>query len=145
MRPGTKTTHGPVRGPGVVDHRCTLLVCHMSKTSSDISDFSLKLSVSSLRYLCISYLLSAEYFSMLNDSILDFSFAAQPTNDKLDDFIATINSALQPMFMQIRKGMSEDSGQQYFALVSRTSTVTSLYTAYIWAVDIVVCWWTTCI
>lgn len=57
---------------------------------------------------------------MLNDSILDLSFAAQPTNDKLDDFIATINSALQPMFMQIRKGMSEDNGQQYFALVSRT-------------------------
>lgn len=46
----------------------------------------------------------------------------QPTNDKLDDFIATINSALQPMFMQIRKGMSEDSGQQYFALVNMAET-----------------------
>lgn len=58
---------------------------------------------------------------MLSDSVLDFSVAAQQSNDKLDDFIATINSALQPMFMQIRKGMSEDSGQQYLALVSRTA------------------------
>ncbi|KAJ0050744.1 hypothetical protein NL108_005125, partial [Boleophthalmus pectinirostris] len=38
--------------------------------------------------------------------------------DKLDDFIETINSKLQPMLMQIRKGMSEDNGQQYYALVS---------------------------
>uniref|UniRef100_A0A3Q3JCQ0 Non-structural maintenance of chromosomes element 1 homolog n=1 Tax=Monopterus albus TaxID=43700 RepID=A0A3Q3JCQ0_MONAL len=42
--------------------------------------------------------------------------------DKLDDFIDTINSKLQPMFMQIRKGMSEDSGQQYYALVNMSET-----------------------
>uniref|UniRef100_A0A8D2ZFX0 Non-structural maintenance of chromosomes element 1 homolog n=1 Tax=Scophthalmus maximus TaxID=52904 RepID=A0A8D2ZFX0_SCOMX len=40
----------------------------------------------------------------------------QYARDKLDDFIAAINSKLQPMFMQIRKGMSEDNGQQYYAL-----------------------------
>lgn len=45
--------------------------------------------------------------------------AAQYAPDKLDDFTDTINSKLQPMFMQIRKGMSEDSGQQYYALVSQ--------------------------
>ncbi|XP_078022107.1 non-structural maintenance of chromosomes element 1 homolog isoform X2 [Epinephelus lanceolatus] len=42
--------------------------------------------------------------------------------DKLDDFIDTINSKLQPMFMQIRKGMSEDSGHQYYALVNMAET-----------------------
>ncbi|XP_072240634.1 non-structural maintenance of chromosomes element 1 homolog [Leuresthes tenuis] len=42
--------------------------------------------------------------------------------DKLDDFIDTINSKLQPMFMQIRKGMSEDNGQQYYALVNTAET-----------------------
>ncbi len=42
---------------------------------------------------------------------------AQHSPDKLDDFIDTINSKLQPMFMQIRKGMSEDNGHQHYALV----------------------------
>lgn len=44
--------------------------------------------------------------------------AAQYVPNKLDDFINTINSKLQPLFMQIRKGMSEDSGEQCYALVS---------------------------
>lgn len=38
--------------------------------------------------------------------------------DKLDEFVNIINTQLQPMFMQIRKGMSEEDGQQYYALVS---------------------------
>ncbi|KAF0037626.1 hypothetical protein F2P81_010500 [Scophthalmus maximus] len=46
----------------------------------------------------------------------------QYARDKLDDFIAAINSKLQPMFMQIRKGMSEDNGQQYYALVNMAET-----------------------
>ncbi|XP_045902195.1 non-structural maintenance of chromosomes element 1 homolog isoform X1 [Micropterus dolomieu] len=46
----------------------------------------------------------------------------QHAPDKLDDFIETINSKLQPMFMQIRKGMSEDNGQQYYALVNMAET-----------------------
>ncbi|XP_039672120.1 non-structural maintenance of chromosomes element 1 homolog isoform X1 [Perca fluviatilis] len=46
----------------------------------------------------------------------------QHTPDKLDDFIETINSKLQPMFMQIRKGMSEDNGHQFYALVNMAET-----------------------
>ncbi|XP_061588199.1 non-structural maintenance of chromosomes element 1 homolog isoform X1 [Cololabis saira] len=42
--------------------------------------------------------------------------------DKLDDFIDVINSKLQPMFMQIRKGMSEDNGHQYYVLVNMAET-----------------------
>ncbi|XP_039860438.1 non-structural maintenance of chromosomes element 1 homolog isoform X1 [Simochromis diagramma] len=42
--------------------------------------------------------------------------------DKLEDFIDTINSRLQPMFMQIRKGMSENNGLQYYALVNMAET-----------------------
>ncbi|KAM6939529.1 non-structural maintenance of chromosomes element 1 homolog [Xenentodon cancila] len=42
--------------------------------------------------------------------------------DKLDDFIDLINSKLQPMFMQIRKGMSEDNGHQYYVLVNMAET-----------------------
>ncbi|KAM3623987.1 uncharacterized protein V6R79_017775 [Siganus canaliculatus] len=53
---------------------------------------------------------------------LCFLFAAQYIPDKLDDFINTINSHLQPMFMQIRKGMSEDTGRQYYALVNMAET-----------------------
>lgn len=130
----------PISDSEVGDHWSTLSVCHMSKTSSDISDFSLKLvlSFSSLQYLHLlpfinRILFHAEWFNSWF-----FLFAAQPTNDKLDDFIATINSMLQPMFMQIRKGMSEDNGQQYFALVSRTSLWPAcIQYIYIWPVDVV--------
>ncbi|XP_008315729.1 non-structural maintenance of chromosomes element 1 homolog isoform X1 [Cynoglossus semilaevis] len=42
--------------------------------------------------------------------------------DQLDNFINAINSKLQPLFMQIRKGMSEESGQQHYALVNMAET-----------------------
>ncbi|XP_061889590.1 non-structural maintenance of chromosomes element 1 homolog isoform X1 [Entelurus aequoreus] len=41
---------------------------------------------------------------------------------QLDDYIDTINSHLQPMFMQIRKGMCEESGVQHYALVNMSET-----------------------
>ncbi|XP_072318589.1 non-structural maintenance of chromosomes element 1 homolog [Eucyclogobius newberryi] len=47
---------------------------------------------------------------------------AQCVPDKLDEFIDTINSKLQTMFMQIRKGMSEDNGHQFYALVNMAET-----------------------
>lgn len=57
-------------------------------------------------------------FSMTFRIIHYFLFsAAQYVPHKLDDFINTINSKLQPLFMQIRRGMSEDSGEQCYALV----------------------------
>ncbi|XP_035755840.1 non-structural maintenance of chromosomes element 1 homolog isoform X1 [Egretta garzetta] len=43
-------------------------------------------------------------------------------HDKLDDFISTINSHLQPLFMQIRKGMSEGDGRAHYALVNLAET-----------------------
>ncbi|XP_068763985.1 non-structural maintenance of chromosomes element 1 homolog isoform X1 [Struthio camelus] len=43
-------------------------------------------------------------------------------HDKLDDFINTINIHLQPLFMQIRKGMSEDDGRVRYALVNLAET-----------------------
>ncbi|XP_021266682.1 non-structural maintenance of chromosomes element 1 homolog isoform X1 [Numida meleagris] len=42
--------------------------------------------------------------------------------DKLDDFITTINNQLQPLFMQIRKGMSEVDGKTHYALVNMAET-----------------------
>ncbi|XP_015228108.1 PREDICTED: non-structural maintenance of chromosomes element 1 homolog [Cyprinodon variegatus] len=42
--------------------------------------------------------------------------------DRLEEFIEAINSRLQPMFMQIRKGMSEEDGQQHYALVNTAET-----------------------
>ncbi|XP_041086143.1 non-structural maintenance of chromosomes element 1 homolog isoform X2 [Polyodon spathula] len=42
--------------------------------------------------------------------------------DKLDEFVNIINTHLQPMFMQIRKGMSEEDGQRYYALVNLADT-----------------------
>nr|XP_057913158.1 non-structural maintenance of chromosomes element 1 homolog isoform X2 [Doryrhamphus excisus] len=42
--------------------------------------------------------------------------------DQLDDYIDTINSNLQPLFMQIRKGRCEDRGVQHYALVNMTET-----------------------
>ncbi|KAM4602524.1 non-structural maintenance of chromosomes element 1 homolog [Polymixia lowei] len=47
---------------------------------------------------------------------------AHYAHDRLDEFIDVINSQLQPMFMQIRKGMSEEDGLQYYALVNMTET-----------------------
>lgn len=42
--------------------------------------------------------------------------------ERLNDFIDTINARLQSMFMQIRRGMSEDNGHQYYALVTTAET-----------------------
>ncbi|XP_077381177.1 non-structural maintenance of chromosomes element 1 homolog isoform X1 [Festucalex cinctus] len=42
--------------------------------------------------------------------------------NRLDDFIDIINSNLEPMFMQIRKGVCEDSGLQHYALVNMIET-----------------------
>ncbi|XP_010019843.1 PREDICTED: LOW QUALITY PROTEIN: non-structural maintenance of chromosomes element 1 homolog [Nestor notabilis] len=43
-------------------------------------------------------------------------------HDKLADFISTINRHLQHLFMQIRKGMSEDDGRAHYALVNLAET-----------------------
>ncbi|TRZ04282.1 hypothetical protein DNTS_003231 [Danionella cerebrum] len=42
--------------------------------------------------------------------------------NRLDEFINVINSHLQPLFMHIRKGMSEDNGLEYYALVNTAET-----------------------
>ncbi|KAJ8253651.1 hypothetical protein COCON_G00202630 [Conger conger] len=41
---------------------------------------------------------------------------------QLDEFIDVINAQLQPMFMNIRKGTSEDNGLEYYALVNMAET-----------------------
>ncbi|XP_078520320.1 non-structural maintenance of chromosomes element 1 homolog [Lissotriton helveticus] len=52
-------------------------------------------------------------------------------HDKLDDFINVINAQLQPLFMQIRKGMSEDDGRRHYALVNLAETeVTKMSSDY---------------
>lgn len=59
------------------------------------------------------------------------SYKSHYAADKLDDFVNTINTHLQPMFMQIRKGVSEDSGDQCYALVNMAETeITRLSTDY---------------
>nr|XP_056722520.1 non-structural maintenance of chromosomes element 1 homolog [Euleptes europaea] len=51
--------------------------------------------------------------------------------DKLDDFIHVANLQLQPLFMEIRKGMSEDTGQTCYALVNLAeSEVTRMASDY---------------
>ncbi|XP_037111622.1 non-structural maintenance of chromosomes element 1 homolog isoform X1 [Syngnathus acus] len=51
--------------------------------------------------------------------------------DQLDNYIDTINSNLEPMFMQIRKGMCEESGVQHYALVNMIETdATTMTTDY---------------
>uniref|UniRef100_A0A9J8C0F9 Non-structural maintenance of chromosomes element 1 homolog n=1 Tax=Cyprinus carpio carpio TaxID=630221 RepID=A0A9J8C0F9_CYPCA len=42
--------------------------------------------------------------------------------DRLDDFINVINTQLQPFFMHIRKGMSEEDGLEDYSLVNVTET-----------------------
>ncbi|CAJ1053367.1 non-structural maintenance of chromosomes element 1 homolog [Xyrichtys novacula] len=55
----------------------------------------------------------------------------QHTPGHLDKFIDTINSQLQPLFMQIRKGTSEDTGDQFYALVNMAVTdVTRMSSGY---------------
>ncbi|KAJ8386186.1 hypothetical protein AAFF_G00176100 [Aldrovandia affinis] len=69
--------------------------------------------------------------TMMNGGIMEFSKAKilhrnccedQSAHAQLDEFIDVINTQLQPMFMQIRKGMSEDDGLQYYALVNMAET-----------------------
>lgn len=48
---------------------------------------------------------------------LSLPCAANYNQDRLDEFIDVININLQSMFMHIRKGMSEEDGLQYYALV----------------------------
>ncbi|XP_074138890.1 non-structural maintenance of chromosomes element 1 homolog isoform X2 [Sminthopsis crassicaudata] len=43
-------------------------------------------------------------------------------HDKLDDFIGIINTFLRPLFMEIRKGRSEDNGKIFYALVNLAIT-----------------------
>ncbi|XP_043835596.1 non-structural maintenance of chromosomes element 1 homolog isoform X2 [Dromiciops gliroides] len=38
-------------------------------------------------------------------------------HDKLDDFVGIINTYLRPLFMEIRKGRSEDDGKIFYALM----------------------------
>lgn len=45
------------------------------------------------------------------------SSVAHFSPDRLEEFIDVINANLQPMFMQIRKGTSEEDGTQHYALV----------------------------
>ncbi|XP_055046034.2 non-structural maintenance of chromosomes element 1 homolog isoform X2 [Misgurnus anguillicaudatus] len=47
---------------------------------------------------------------------------AHYAQDRLEEFIEVINSHLQPMFMNIRKGMSEEDGLQYYAMVNMAQT-----------------------
>lgn len=44
-------------------------------------------------------------------------FPVHYMHDKLDDFVAIINTNLQPVFMQIRKGTDENDGKKYYSLV----------------------------
>uniref|UniRef100_A0ABM5F0S7 Non-structural maintenance of chromosomes element 1 homolog n=1 Tax=Pogona vitticeps TaxID=103695 RepID=A0ABM5F0S7_9SAUR len=43
-------------------------------------------------------------------------------HDKLDDFIRVVNGQLRPLSMEIRKGLAEDSGRTYYALVNLAET-----------------------
>lgn len=40
-------------------------------------------------------------------------------HDRLDDFIAVVNAQLQPLFMEIRKGLAEADGRTCYALVTQ--------------------------
>ncbi|XP_036352672.2 non-structural maintenance of chromosomes element 1 homolog [Ochotona princeps] len=42
--------------------------------------------------------------------------------EKLEDFIYTVNSALQSLYMEIKKGVTEDDGRPIYALVNLTTT-----------------------
>ncbi|XP_040829109.1 non-structural maintenance of chromosomes element 1 homolog isoform X2 [Ochotona curzoniae] len=42
--------------------------------------------------------------------------------EKLEDFIYTINSALQSLYMEIKKGVTEDDGRPIYALVNLATT-----------------------
>ncbi|CAI5792486.1 non-structural maintenance of chromosomes element 1 homolog isoform X1 [Podarcis lilfordi] len=46
--------------------------------------------------------------------------------DKLDDFINTLNGQLQPLSLEIRKGVSEENGRTYYALVNLAETEITL-------------------
>lgn len=47
-------------------------------------------------------------------------------HDRLDDFIAALNGQLQPLFMEIRKGMAEANGTTCYVLVSGAGIMNGL-------------------
>ncbi|MEE6498205.1 hypothetical protein FKM82_003007 [Ascaphus truei] len=47
---------------------------------------------------------------------------AHYSHDKLDEFVSVLNKHLQPLFMLVKKGMSEDDGKSYYALVNLADT-----------------------
>lgn len=69
--------------------------------------------LSLVKYLTSYSRLKPHLFIILSSCL----FVANYSPDRLEEFIDVINTNLQPMFMQIRKGMSEDDGAQYYALV----------------------------
>lgn len=58
------------------------------------------------------------YIGILYELRIYLAFLAHYVADRLDDFINIINAHLQSLFMHIRKGMSEEDGLEYYALVS---------------------------
>uniref|UniRef100_A0A8C8VIH3 Non-structural maintenance of chromosomes element 1 homolog n=1 Tax=Pelusios castaneus TaxID=367368 RepID=A0A8C8VIH3_9SAUR len=64
---------------------------------------------------------SPSFFHSPSD-VCDVTSAIYYAHDKLDDFINVVNIHLQPLFMQIRKGRSEDDGRIYYALVNLAET-----------------------
>ncbi|KAJ7305697.1 hypothetical protein JRQ81_010063 [Phrynocephalus forsythii] len=43
-------------------------------------------------------------------------------HDRLDDFVRVVNGQLRPLSMEIRKGLSEESGRTFYALVNLAET-----------------------
>ena len=47
-----------------------------------------------------------------------FIFSEDANPDKFTEFITTINNQLESLFMELRRGRSEDTGDVYYSLVS---------------------------
>lgn len=52
-------------------------------------------------------------------------FLGNATVDKLEDFINNINSVLESLYIEIKKGVTEDDGRPIYALVNLATTSVS--------------------
>lgn len=54
---------------------------------------------------------------LMNPLSLSPIFPGNATVDKLEDFINNINSVLESLYIEIKKGVTEDDGRPIYALV----------------------------
>ena len=64
-----------------------------------------------------NYFQNMRFYNKSQESVF-YIFLEDANPDKFTEFIAIINNQLESLFMELRRGRSEDTGDVYYSLVS---------------------------